>query len=97
MLFKAVKNIKIVKFAEMSVIDIQGYLFPSKMIYKVLNVRRNGLRFSIRESEYSTAMKIDGDNFTAVVMGLLDTGIIEENKKISRKTTCRLSTLLMKL
>ena len=81
MLFKAVKNIKIVKFAEMSVIDIQGYLFPSKMIYKVLNVRRNGLRFSIRESQYSTAMKIDGDNFTAVVMGLLDTGIIEENKK----------------
>ena len=81
MLFNAAKNIKIVKFAEMSVIDIQGYLFPSKMIYKVLNVRRNGLRFSIRESEYSTAMKIDGDNFTAVVMGLLDEKIIEENKK----------------
>ena len=81
MLFNAAKNIKIVKFAEMSVIDIQGYLFPSKMIYKVLNVRRNGLRFSIRESEYSTVMKIDGDNFTAVVMGLLDEKIIEENKK----------------
>lgn len=81
MLFKAVENIKIVKFAEMSVINIHGYLFQAKMIHKVLNVRQNELRFSIRESEYSTVMKIDGDNFTAVVMGLLDTGIIEENKK----------------
>lgn len=79
-LFNAVKNIKTIKFAEMSVIDIQGYLFQAKMIHKVLNVRRNGLRFSIRESEYGNVMKIDSENFTAIVMGLLDGNIIEKNK-----------------
>lgn len=80
-LFKAVKNIKTVKYAEMSVINIHGYLFQSKMIHKVLNVRQNGLRFSIGEKKYSTVMKIDGDNFTAVVTCLLGDKIIEENKK----------------
>jgi len=81
MLFKAVKNIKTVKFAEMSVIDIKGYLFQAKMIHKVLNVRRNGIRFSISESGYSPVMKIEGENFVAIVMGMLDGETIEENKK----------------